>query len=705
MAFYSDHRTNKHISAGSGTSLGAQLTAEGVNFAVFSQYAKSVYLLLFDSPEENPSDVIKIEDKTPDHVWHVFVHGIKEGQLYGYKIDGDYSPPAGLRFNPQKLLIDPYAKSLALTRNENKEGFYAYDLHAADRDLVKDQRDNAVSAPKSMVVDDAFDWQDDRPPGLSVKDLIIYETHIKGFTAHPSSGVQCPGTYLGFIEKIPYLKKLGITAVEFLPVHECYVQDHLLKKGLSNYWGYDPIGFFAPNAHYGTGRYPGCQVHEFKALVREMHKAGLEVILDMVFNHTAEGNHLGPTLCFKGLDNPTYYCLMQNSPQEPYRFYRNDTGCGNTLNIEHPVVLRLVMDCLRYWVEVMHVDGFRFDLATVLGRKEGQFSQDSAFFNAIGRDPALKYVKKIAEPWDLTTYQVGSFPKGWLEWNGKFRDTVRKFITGHEGQAADLGRRLTGSIDLYVNRGRKIYESINFVTCHDGFTMNDLFSYNYKHNEANQEENRDGSNDNNSWNCGVEGPSQDEEVVHLRKQMVKNALCYLFFAFGTPMVLYGDEVMRTQNGNNNAWCQNNPISWMDWELLGKNAEIFMFFRRAVEFRKKYPFWGRAAQIPEIIWFDNKLCVPRWNHPKLKTVCCQIKIPAEFVSDEHVGHLFFIWNADRRGGKINLPRHEGFEWVRLVDTARKAGDDFCLLEHPQVLNRQDQTRSAARSVILLVSKNA
>ncbi|MDD1744918.1 MAG: glycogen debranching protein GlgX, partial [Candidatus Methanoperedens sp.] len=549
MAYVLQHKTDKTISKGRYYPLGAALQEEGANFAIYSQNASEVFLLLFDKADGEPTDIIKLENRTK-YIWHTFVQGVKSGQFYGYKIRGDYNPSWGMRFNENKLLIDPYAKALAGKFRNTDNLLLAYDSHSYSKDLSMDLRDNAAIVPKSIVIDDRFEWQNDCTLCLPLERMIIYEVHLKGFTAHKSSGVKNPGTYLGFIEKIPYLKELGINAVELLPLHEFYIDDFLLDKGLTNYWGYNSIGFFAPESSYGSGAYPGCQVNEFKTLVRELHKAGIEVIMDVVYNHTGEGNELGPTMCFRGIDNPTYYCLTGSS-HEPYRYYMNYTGCGNSMNLANTHVIRFVMDSLRYWVEAMHVDGFRFDLASVLGREEGFFRSSASFFDAISQDPVLNRIKLIAEPWDLGTYQVGNFPVDWSEWNGKFRDTTRKFFKGDAGQLRDMGWRMTGSADLYKDDGRSAYNSINFITCHDGFTLNDLVSYNYKHNEANLEHNNDGTNDNNSWDCGVEGETDDLNIIRLRKQLVKNHICCLLFSSGTPMVLGGDEFLRTQKGNNN----------------------------------------------------------------------------------------------------------------------------------------------------------
>lgn len=702
-------QTLRELSAGEQGPLGASLKGDGVNFAVYSQYAQEIFLLLFDAPEGAPIDIIKLN--RTENIWHIFVKNIKAGQLYGYKVDGEYNPAEGKRFNPYKLLIDPYAKAVTPTAIDKDKLLFAYDINAPEKDFKMDQRDNTSIVPKSIVVDDAFDWERDAPPGISMDQLIIYEAHLKGFTAHPSSGVAKPGTYLGFIEKIPHLKKLGVNAVELMPIHEFFIRDELLEKGLTDYWGYNSIAFFAPAFGYSTKSHFGCQVQEFKTLVKELHKAGLEVILDVVYNHTGEGNHLGPTLCFKGIDNPSYYALGKNpeNDNEPYRYYLNDTGCGNTFNVENPMAMGLALDSLRYWTQVMHVDGFRFDLASILARVKGQFSQSSLFFEAVSKDPILSKVKIIAEPWDLTTYQVGNFPKGWSEWNGKYRDTTRRFLKGDQGQVGEMARRITGSADLYENEGKRPYNSINFITCHDGFTLYDLFSYNDKHNEANQEENRDGSNDNSSWNCGAEGETEDSSIIHLRKQMIKNALCCLLFSSGTPMLLYGDEMMRTQKGNNNAYCQDNELTWLNWDNMKKHPEIFDLCCKLVNFRKSCPLLRRRRFFSgenktgdgpaDITWFGRKLDAPRWDNPLLKTICYQLAgHEAPFVIGDY--HLLFIYNMNHRATVIHLPQYEGLKWYRLVDTSQRPGEDFRSYDKRRLLRNQDRHYCSGRTVKIL-----
>jgi isoamylase len=704
-----DVKTLKQLSPGQPASLGAILSEDGVNFAISSQYAEQVFLLLFDRAEGEATDCIKLN--RTENTWHVFVHGLKAGQLYGYKVAGEYNPPQGKRFNPHKLLIDPYAKALTGKFKYHDYLNFAYVVASPQKDLEMDVRDNSSVVPKSIVMSDDFDWQGDQPLHIPMDQLFIYETHVKGFTAHRSSNVEHPGTYLGFIEKIPYLKELGVNAVEFLPVHEFYVQDYVIQRGLTNFWGYDSIGFFTPESSYSTQSYPGCQVHEFKTMVRELHKAGIEVILDVVYNHAGEGNEEGPTLCFKGIDNQTYYLLCGDSAENPYRYYKNDTGCGNTIDAEHPAVMNFILDSLRYWREVMHVDGFRFDLASILARVHGQFDPNSTFLEAVSKDPILKDVKMIAEPWDLTTYQVGNFPVGWSEWNGKFRDTVRKFVKGDDGQIAEMAKRVTGSADLYQEDGRKPYNSINFVTCHDGFTLNDLYSYNVKHNENNGEENRDGNDHNDSWNCGIEGETDVHYVLQLRQQLIKNALCCLFLSAGTPMMLYGDEILRSQKGNNNAWCQDNPLTWFDWTLLTKNSWAFEFCKKTIAFRKRYSILRRRRfftgldhgdEVPDIMWFDRNLKGPKWDSAKLKTLCFQLKV-GESAALESSYYLFFIFHMHYRGSRIHLPMHEAKKWYRVIDTSYKPGKDFLEPGREKYLRNQQEHYCEARSVVILLGK--
>ncbi|MBN1526218.1 MAG: glycogen debranching protein GlgX [Candidatus Omnitrophica bacterium] len=702
-----EHKTRKRISEGSHYPFGATLRKDGVNFAVYSKYADEAFLLLFDAPDKPPTDVIRIGRKTR-HVWHVFVHGLKKGQLYGFKVRGRYDPQNGLRFNENKLLLDPYAKALT-GKALNRDGIlYGYSPRASSKDLTFDDRDSAVAMPKSVVVDDDFDWQGDKPLNIPLERSIIYEVHLKGFTAHASSNVKRKGTYLGFIEKIPYLKELGITAVEFLPLQEFYTEDLLANKGLANYWGYNTIGFFAPESSYAYGSARASQVTEFKTLVRELHKAGIEVILDVVYNHTGEGDELGPTVCFRGIDNLSYYCL-KGPGSEPRRYYANYSGCGNCLNVSEPQAIRFILDSLRYWVEIMHVDGFRFDLAAILGRAEGGFTEKSPFFDVVTQDPVLNRVKLIAEPWDIGTFQVGKFPVDWSEWNSRFRDTVRRFWRGDAGQTGDLRHRLSGSPDLYGEDGRTVYNSVNFVTSHDGFTMNDLVSYDRKHNEANLEDNRDGREDNYSWNCGVEGETADKAVLDLRKRLAKNFMCCLLLSSGTPMILGGDEFLRTQKGNNNAYCQDNGLSWFDWGLAKKNPDILEFTRQLIAMVKRYRVlqmrkYSAACARPgtarfEHRWYGRDLDEPAWNDPAQK-------ILALYLYAEEKGRkaydIFAIFNADAASQYVRLPKLRGKRrWHRKIDTSLRPGEEIAARQEEIVIDPPGFYIVNPSSVVLLI----
>jgi glycogen operon protein len=705
-----EQRTSRKVSRGRFYPLGASLAPDGVNFALYSAHATEVFLLLFDRPDGDPTDIIRLEDRTR-FVFHALVHGLRAGQLYGYRVRGPFDPAQGLRFNENKLLIDPYAR--ALTGKARNEGglLLAYDPSNPVRDLSFDTRDSARVVPKAVVVDDAFDWRGDSAPDIALEAMVIYEVHLKGFTAHPSSHVERPGTYLGFIEKIPHLVELGINAVELLPIHERYVADFLLERGLTNYWGYDTLGFFAPESAYRSSPHPGAEVTEFKTLVRELHRAGIEVILDVVYNHTAEGSELGPTLSMRGIDNSTYYATT-GGPDAPRRYYENWTGCGNSLNLAHPHVIRFVMDSLRYWAEVMHVDGFRFDLASVLGREGGRFQSAAAFFDTVSQDPTLSHVKLIAEPWDLGAYEVGNFPIDWSEWNGRFRDTSRKFEKGDAGQARDLGYRITGSSDLFGDDGRSAYNTVNFVTCHDGFTLCDLVSYDQKHNEANREDNRDGTTDNNSWNSGVEGETLDPSIIRLRRQRAKNFICQLLFSAGTPMLLGGDEMLRTQRGNNNAYCLDDDTSWIDWRLRDR-SDFFHFVKKAIAFTRRYSVFQRRSFFtnkdsnhdgrPDIRWYGLSLDDPAWGDPHLRTVAYQLD-GAE--SDNRAGDylVFVILNADWQAKTVLVPEPGGDRsWYRTVDTSLDAGADFLDEGREAPLVPADHYIANPRSTVVLLAR--
>jgi glycogen operon protein len=670
--------------------LGATWLGNGVNFAIFSEMATSVDLCLFDNidaPQENIR--IPMTEQT-DQVWHVFLPDVRPGQLYGFRVYGPYDPERGMRFNSSKLLIDPYAKAIAGQVNWADEMF-GYVVGGAQEDLARDFRDDAWGMPKASVIDHAFDWGNDQRPGIPLHSSIIYEVHVKGFTRLcPDVPSELRGTYagLGSAGAVKYLKNLGVTAVELLPVHHHIDDKVLVDRGLVNYWGYNTIGFFAPEAKYSSSGVMGEQVSEFKGMVRNLHAAGIEVILDVVYNHTAEGNHLGPTLSFRGVDNPAYYRLLPEDPQH----YLDFTGTGNTFNLLHPRTLQLVMDSLRYWVNDMHVDGFRFDLASTLARDDKGVNKLHAFFEIIHQDPVLSQVKLIAEPWDVGEggYQVGNFPVLWAEWNGKYRDEVRRFWKGDEGRIGEIAYRLTGSPDLYQHSGRRPYASINFVTAHDGFTLNDLVSYNEKHNEANGENNNDGDNHNNSWNCGVEGPSDDPEVKELRARQRRNFLTTLFLSQGVPMLLAGDEWARTQDGNNNAYCQDNELSWLAWEHTDEQKELLDFTKKLIQLRRDHPvfrrpkfFQGRrirGSEIRDVMWFNpggNEMSDEEWMSPFVR--CIGVLLSGDtidvlsFEGDPIRDETFLLLiNAHHEPIAFVLPGEEHLEWRLILDTAENHG---------------------------------
>ena len=571
---------------GSPPPLGATWDGEGTSFAIFSRHATRVELCLFAHPEDS-AESERVELQRTGDVWRAYRPDVRPGQAYGYRVHGPHAPSEGHRFNPAKLLLDPYARAIS-GRMRWSDLLSGYPLRSTDpdRDLLPDPQDSAGSMPKGLVIDTAFAWGDDAPPQTPWDRTVIYEAHVKGLTQlHPEVPEHLRGTYLGLATTpiIRHLKSLGVTAIELLPVHHIVAEQRLAEQGLTNYWGYNSIGYFAPDVRYATGARPsGEQVTEFKAMVKQFHREGLEVLLDVVYNHTGEGSHLGPTLSFRGIDNTTYYWPHPENP----RFYADFTGCGNTVDPRKARTLELVLDSLRYWVREMHVDGFRFDIATVLGRGDDGFSPASEFFSLIRQDPVLGKVKLIAEPWDLGPdgYQVGRFPAGWSEWNGKFRDTVRHFWRGDPGQVGSLASRLAGSSDLYEASQRAPQASINFVTCHDGFTLQDLVSYERKYNEANGEENRDGNNYNLSRNWGVEGPTDVARTAHIRERVKRNFLATLAFSQGVPMISHGDELGRTQRGNNNAYCQDSPLTWIDWRLSPENQELLEFARKVFAIR-------------------------------------------------------------------------------------------------------------------------
>jgi glycogen operon protein len=667
--------------------LGATWDGKGVNFSLFSENAEKVELCLFSSTDDRQESLRVLLSEQTNHAWHVYLPEARPGWLYGYRVHGPYEPARGLRFNPSKVLIDPYARGVA-RRVQWDDAMFAYPLGNPQEDLRMDNVDNAPYAPLGVVVDPSYQWGDDRPPRVPWEETVIYEMHVKGFTAsHPDVPANLRGTYAGLASEpvVDYLLSLGVTAVELLPVHQFASEYSLVKKGLTNYWGYNTLSYFAPDNRYGSGEMSN--VDEFKMMVRTLHDAGIEVILDVVYNHTAEGNHLGPTLSLRGIDNPTYYRLVGDNP----RFYMDYTGCGNTLNMRHPQVLQLIMDSLRYWVTHMHVDGFRFDLASALARELHEVDRLSAFFDVIQQDPVVSQVKLIAEPWDIGEggYQVGNFPPLWTEWNGRYRDCIRRFWKGEGRQVAELATRLSGSSDLYEEGGRRPHASINFITAHDGFTLNDLVSYNHKHNEANGEENRDGTDDNISWNCGEEGPTDKVDVRDLRSRQMRNFLATLLISQGVPMILGGDEFARTQQGNNNAYCQDNPLTWFDWNLTTEQKELLEFTRFLIHFRRNSPvlkrrkfFQGRrirGSEIKDISWFTpvgREMTDEEWNFDFVR--CLGMRLSGDAITERDkrgrsvTGEtLLILLNADHQTLEFILPAHRrGAHWSMVVDTATR-----------------------------------
>jgi isoamylase len=694
--------------------LGATWDGEGVNFALFSENATKVELCLFEGHDSaHESHRIPVEERT-DQVWHIYLPEARPGQHYGYRVHGPYEPEAGHRFNPAKLLIDPYAKAISGTI-EWSDAMFGYRIGDAAADLSKDDRDNAGNVAKCVVIDQAFTWGGDQLLRTAWDQTVIYEVHVKGFTArHPDVRDAQRGTYAGLTSPtvLDYLKALGVTAVELLPVHH-FVQDkHLHDQGLSNYWGYNSIGFFSPDIRYATYPKRGEHVREFKTMVKTLHSEGLEVILDVVYNHTGEGNHLGPTMSFRGIDNAAYYRLVPGNK----RYYMDYTGTGNTLNVTHPRTLQLIMDSLRYWVQEMHVDGFRFDLASTLARELHDVDRLSAFFDIIHQDPVLSQVKLIAEPWDLGEggYQVGNFPIGWAEWNGRYRDTIRRYWKGDGGQAAEMAYRLTGSSDLYETSGRRPHASINFVTAHDGFTLNDLVSYNEKHNEANGEGNRDGTDDNSSWNSGVEGPTDDPDVNELRDRQKRNFLATLLLSQGVPMICGGDEIGRTQQGNNNAYCQDNELSWYDWKLDRSARDLFAFVQQLIALRREHPvlrrrrfFQGRqiwGSEVKDVAWFrpDGKEMTDEdWSKGYVR--CLGLRLAGDAIEEKDekgrriIGEtLLILLNAHHESLPFTMPAHKrGVRWEPLLET-------FVQEEHKSIsfLKGGDRFDLAARSMAVL-----
>jgi glycogen operon protein len=662
-----------------------------VNFALFSEHASKVELCLFDDADApRESHRIVLPEHT-DQVWHCYMPDVLPGQLYGYRVHGPYEPAKGHRFNPNKVVLDPYAKAVGRDLRWD-DSLFGYKIGDPAADLSFDERDSASFAPLGMVNDTAFTWGDDRPPRTAWHKTLIYELHVKGFTKlHSDVPPRLRGSFAGLASEaaVEHLRGLGVTAVELMPVHHFVKDRHLLERGLTNYWGYNSLAYFAPEASYDSPGNPLSAVHEFKMMVRALHAAGIEVILDVVYNHTAEGNQLGPTLSMRGIDNASYYRLAQDP-----RYYMDYTGCGNTLNMRHPRVLQLIMDSLRYWVLEMHVDGFRFDLASTLARELHAVDKLGAFFDIIHQDPVLSQVKLIAEPWDVGEggYQVGNFPVLWTEWNGKYRDTVRRFWKGEGGTVSEFATRLAGSSDLYRRTGRAPYASINFVTCHDGFALQDLVGFNQKHNEANGEDNRDGTDDNQSWNCGAEGPSDDPAVRTLRARQKRNFVTTLLFSQGVPMLLGGDELSHTQKGNNNAYCQDNELSWLNWDLGAEEREFLEFVRAVARVRKEEPvfqrrhfFQGRDIRgggLADITWFgpDGKeMADEAWNAGFVK--CLGMRLAGDRIGEvdergERVegDTLLVLLNAHHDAIPFTLPQtRPEHQWERMLDTGGPAGE--------------------------------
>ncbi len=700
---------------------GAQPVIGGVNFAVFSRNATSLRLCLYEHADDADAmfeyRLDPVQNKTGD-IWHVHVDGIGPGALYAWRADGPFIPEKGLRFNPNKILVDPYAKALSGNFEWNMEKALGYDHADPKVDLSFSREDNAGFMPKCVVVDDdAFDWEGDRPLNLPLRHCVIYEAHVRGLSAHASSGTSHPGTYKGVIGTIPYLKNLGITSLELLPVqefdhHENPRHDPRTGKRLYQYWGYNTLAFFAPKGSYSSSGCSGSQVAEFKTMVKELHKAGIEIILDVVFNHTGEGNERGPTLSFRGLDNPIWF-MLDHDP----RRYKNYSGCGNTLNCNHPVVRSFIVECLHYWVVDMHVDGFRFDLGSILGRdQKGHLLENPPVIEHIAEDPILRHTKIIAEAWDAGgAYQVGGFPGGrWAEWNDRYRDDVRRFWRGDEGTVAAMATRLSGSSDLYLRDGRKPFHSINYLTSHDGFTLRDLVSYNGKHNERNGEHGRDGHDSNFSYNHGHEGPVKDEAIEHLRLRQQKNFLASLLLSTGTPMMLGGDEFSRTQHGNNNAYCHDNELSWFDWTLPLQHVELVRFTRELIKlrlshlsFRRPEFFTGLDANfnsLPDIAWFAPDGSEPDWPAMESAIAVRLDGSRADIVADRDDNDFFIMLNATDRAIAFKVPIPQpGWAWYRSVDTYLPSPEDISDHGKEPLVNHRQRYSMGAKSLALLLAR--
>ena len=697
----------KGVRVGSALPLGTSQQDSGGNFAFFSRHATRARLELFDGPDDRtPSRQIDLDparNRTGD-VWHVWVDGIRPGQLYAYRVDGPYLPSEGQRFNFAMLLLDPFATAVSPLARWDFAKALGYDASAPGQDLVCSKVDDVAAMPKCVFTHEHFKWDGDQPPRHPWSQMVIYEAHIRGFTFDSSSGVQNPGTYRGLVEKLPYLKDLGITSVELMPVLEFNENPGTVAHShtgapLGDYWGYNPVVFFAPKASYSSSGGMGQQKLEFKEMVQAFHGAGIEVILDVVFNHTGEGNELGPTLCFRGMDNAIFYTLAGDK-----RYYRDFTGTGNTINANHPVIRDHILAALRYWVVEMHVDGFRFDLASVLGRDEsGRLLADAPLLERIAEDPILRDVKLIAEAWDAAgAYQVGSFSKKrWAEWNGRYRDDVRRFWRGDDGMLGAFASRLCGSADIYAHSGRGPESSINFITCHDGFTLNDLVSYRYKHNQANGENNHDGGTDNFSDNYGIEGETTNAGIETLRKRQIKNFLLTLLVSRGVPMLLGGDEFRRTQSGNNNAWCQDNDTSWFDWTCLEKHGDIHQFVRGMIALRRAHPSLSKECFYTdsEIQWLGRAGGSPNWFDPKEKTLACMIR-------ENEQDSLLMMFNADVNGIDFALPQlPEGLHWRLAVDTSGSAPRDLFTAGEEPAVDHSKPWRLSPRASAIFVTRKA
>jgi isoamylase len=666
--------------------LGSTWDGEGVNFALYSEHAEKVELCLFDGPGKRELLRVALPEQT-DMVWHGYLPEARPGQVYGYRVYGPYAPEQGHRFNHHKLLLDPYGKQIQGSIQWS-DAHFGYRVGNKQEDLSFDRRDDASGMPKNQVIDSAFTWGTDAAPRIPWHETLIYELHVKGFTmCHPEVPAHLRGTYAGLATApvIEHFTRLGVTSIELMPVHSFVDDRQLVERGLRNYWGYNSIGFLALEPRYLASG----SITEFKTMVKILHSAGLEVILDVVYNHTAEGNHLGPTLSLKGIDNTAYYRLVPDN----LRYYKDYTGTGNTLNMQHPRVLQLIMDSLRYWVLEMHVDGFRFDLAATLARELHEVNRLGAFLDIIHQDPVLSQVKLIAEPWDLGEggYQVGNFPVGWAEWNDRYRDTVRSYWKGDFGVVGDLAYRITGSSDLYAHSGRRPYASVNFITAHDGFTLQDLVSYNDKHNQANGEDNRDGTDNNHSWNCGAEGPTDDPGILALRAKQKRNFFATLLLSQGVPMIYGGDPIGHTQTGNNNAYCQDNEISWVNWDLNAQGRDLLAFVQRMINLRKKHPilhrrhfFQGRpikGANVKDVLWLKPdglEMNEDEWRDPGVRCLGMFLSGAGLDETDERGRKLIdenflVLLNAHHEDVPFTLPKfHAGARWSAWMDTSRESG---------------------------------